>query len=131
MNLDKLTIDLSAYAGKKVLISIAGVPGSSGNALYLDEIEVGSASKIANVQTIDINGLKVYPNPANDVLNITLENKDEAKAVLLDMQGKVITDFNIVNGNGTLNTAAISEGIYLLNISCNEAISTVKVDIKH
>jgi len=127
----QVTIDLSAYAGKKVLISIAGVPGSSGNALYLDEIEVGSASKIANVQTIDINGLKVYPNPANDVLNITLENKDEAKAVLLDMQGKVITDFNIVNGNGTLNTAAISEGIYLLNISCNEAISTVKVDIKH
>ena len=127
----QVTVDLSAYAGKKVLISIAGVPGSSGNALYLDEIEVGSASKIANVQTIDINGLKVYPNPANDVLNITLENKDEAKAVLLDMQGKVITDFNIVNGNGTLNTAAISEGIYLLNISCNEAISTVKVDIKH
>ena len=127
----QVTIDLSAYAGKKVLISIAGVPGSSGNALYLDEIEVGSASKIANVQTIDINGLKVYPNPANDVLNITLENKDEAKAVLLDMQGKVITDFNIVNGNGTLNTGAISEGIYLLNISCNEDISTVKVDIKH
>lgn len=127
----QVTVDLAKYAGKKVLISVAGVPGSSGNALYIDEIEIGSAAKIASTQSVEIAGLAVYPNPANDHINVTLTDKDAGTLTLMDMQGKTIKNMTFTNGSAIMSTDNISEGIYLLNISNGTATSTVKVDIKH
>ncbi len=112
----KVSVDLSAYAGKSVLISVAGIPGSSGNSLFIDEIEVGSASKIASVDNIEIQGLSVYPNPANNSLNVSIERKENAKATLISLQGNVISEFDIINGSAALNTSSISEGLYIINV---------------
>lgn len=127
----QVSVDLSAYAGKSVLISVAGIPGSSGNSLYIDEIEVGSASKIASVYNIEVQGLSVYPNPANNSLNVSIERKENAKATLISLQGNVISEFDIINGSATLNTSSISEGLYIINVKSGESTSAVKVNIKH
>ena len=127
----QVNVDLSEYAGKTVLISVAGIPGSSGNSLYIDEIEVGSASKIASVDNIDIQGLSVYPNPANSSINISIESKENAKATLISLQGNVINEFDIINGSATFNTSDISEGIYIINVKSISATSAIKVNIKH
>jgi hypothetical protein len=127
----QVSVDLSAYAGKSVLISVAGIPGSSGNSLYIDEIEVGSASKIASVDDIEVQGLSVYPNPANNSLNVSIERKENAKATLISLQGNVISEFDIINGSATLNTSSISEGLYIINVKSGESTSAIKVNIKH
>ena len=127
----QVSVDLSAYAGKSVLISVAGIPGSSGNSLYIDEIEVGSASKIASVDDIEVQSLSVYPNPANNSLNVSIERKENAKATLISLQGNVITEFDIINGSATLNTSCISEGLYIINVNSGESTSAIKVNIKH
>lgn len=126
-----VTIDLAAYAGKKVLISIAGVPGTNGSALWLDEIEIGSASKIASLDDVQIEGLNIYPNPVNDVLNVSIENKENARASLINLQGIVVTEFDVLNGIASIDISNISEGLYIMNIKSGNATSSVKVNIKH
>ena len=126
-----VTINLAEYAGKKVIISVAGVPGTGGSAMWLDEIEIGSASKIASINDIKIDGLSIYPNPANGVLNISISNQENTKASLINAQGVVITEFNILNGKATLNTSGISDGLYFLNVKLGDVESTEKVNIKH
>ncbi len=130
-NFKLVNVDLSKYAGKSVLISVAGIPGSSGNSLYIDEIEVGSASKIASADDIQIEKLSIYPNPAKDILNVSIKNNENAKASLINAQGVIITEFNILNGKATLNTSGISDGLYFLNVKFGDVESTEKVNIKH
>lgn len=130
-NFKLVNVDLSKYAGKSVLISVAGIPGSSGNSLYIDEIEVGSASKIASIDDIQIEELSIYPNPAKDVLNVSINNNENAKAYLINAQGVIITEFNILNGKAKLNTSGISDGLYFLNVKFGDVESTEKVNIKH
>lgn len=130
-NFKLVNVDLSKYAGKSVLISVAGIPGSSGNSLYIDEIEVGSASKIASIDEIQIEELSIYPNPAKDVLNVSIKNNENVKASLINAQGVIITEFNILNGKATLNTSGISDGLYFLNVKFGDVESTEKVNIKH
>ena len=126
-----VTVDLTAYAGKKVLISVAGVPGSGGSALWLDEIEIGSESKIASIEDIKIEGLSIYPNPVNDILNISFDSKELAHATLMDIRGVIVTEFDILNGESSLNTSSMSEGIYFMNIKSGNGVSSIKVNVKH
>jgi hypothetical protein len=60
--------------------------------------------------------LSVYPNPANNSLNVSIERKENAKATLISLQGNVISEFDIINGSAALNTSSISEGLYIINV---------------
>ena len=124
-------MSLSQFAGKKVLISINGVPGTSGNAMYLDEIEVGSAQKIASVYTTELAGVNVYPNPANDVITISLANGDNAIATVMDIQGNVLFTENVLSGKATINTSDIATGVYMIQISNGTEVSTKKITVAH
>ena len=127
----QIVLSLSQFAGKKVLISINGVPGTSGNAMYLDEIEVGSAQKIASVYTTELAGVNVYPNPANDVITISLANGDNAIATVMDIQGNVIFTENVLSGKATINTSDIATGVYMIQISNGTEVSTKKITVAH
>ncbi len=78
---------------------------------------------------------RVYPNPANDIVNIQFEAKLSNSAYtfeLIDITGSLIRQVNTVESNVQLNTADISEGIYFYRISTNgKMITTQKLAIKH
>ena len=59
----------------------------------------------------------VYPNPATDVVAITLPNNATVSSVqVLDMRGAKVGGAQYV-GRGELNVAALAKGMYLLQIS--------------
>jgi len=72
-----------------------------------------------SVQDFDENTLKVYPNPASDVLNIESISGSIGKANLkiFDLSGRLIInqalDFNTLQ---TLNVSQLQSGVYLLKI---------------
>jgi hypothetical protein len=127
----KQTIDLSAYAGKTIMVSVSGIPGSSGNALYIDEIELGSAAKIATTNAPSIEGLSIYPNPANKTVNINMTEATNAKVLVTDLQGKIVMTQDILNGAGSLNTSNLPNGIYMIKVSNGFAVSNHKVTVAH
>lgn len=79
-------------------------------------------------------GLKAYPNPTSDLLNINikLENASDVTFDIIDFQGRrVQTDQfdNVQSGTVLINTSALSSGTYLLNIRTDEGTKTQKIVI--
>ncbi len=84
--------------------------------------------------------LNVYPNPANNVLNIAYSKlmSSTVQVRLVDLQGNVLKEHAIVKGfNQELDfdVSVISDGIYLLNFVDtslgSEMITTFKVYVRH
>ncbi|MBL4593486.1 MAG: multicopper oxidase domain-containing protein [Flavobacteriales bacterium] len=61
----------------------------------------------------NIGGLSIYPNPANELLNIETDFQIE-KIILYDATGKVVLSSN--QKVNTLNISALNKGLYLINI---------------
>jgi hypothetical protein len=55
----------------------------------------------------------VYPNPANDVLNIKVGNEEIATVSIVSMDGKVVA----TSTNGTVNIADITAGMYMYQVT--------------
>jgi hypothetical protein len=65
----------------------------------------------------------IYPNPVNDVLTI---DGNYTSATIYDVFGKVVLTTDYQN---TINVAALSNGIYFININTNNAITVKKIII--
>lgn len=82
-----------------------------------------------------IEGVKVFPNPANEVLNVTFDaNNTDYTVELTDLQGRTVAtqSFNGVTGLQTVNfsVADVAAGSYIVTIA-NDAVShTESVVIK-
>lgn len=76
----------------------------------------------AGVESIEVNRVSVYPNPATSYIKV--EGAAE-KLVLVDMTGRAVAE----TANATIDVTALPVGNYLLNIYNNGSISTVKVMI--
>lgn len=82
-------------------------------------------------------GLSVYPNPANDKVNVSysLTNDANVEVTVTDLAGKVVYTANAgSNAAGThaltINTAAFNNGIYMVMFKANNEVSTQKIVIR-
>ncbi len=70
--------------------------------------------------------VSLYPNPVNNVLNITVPSSIQIEgATMYDILGKG-TQVE-VSANNTINTSSLASGVYLLTINTNEGNITKKV----
>lgn len=62
--------------------------------------------------------IKVYPNPANDVLNIDLSNlpKSEITTEIHNTIGQLVYETKTFNHNLVINTSSFAGGVYTVNI---------------
>ena len=70
-----------------------------------------SCAGTAGLIDIDQNEIRVYPNPANDVLNISLSNVDSI--TISDINGKQILTLDS-NTFHQINTSNLQSGIYFI-----------------
>jgi hypothetical protein len=75
---------------------------------------------VAGVERLDIDRVNVYPNPATSYINV-----DGAvdTLTLYDMQGALV----IESHTNILDVTTLPAGNYLLKISSNEGVRTVKI----
>lgn len=66
----------------------------------------------------------IYPNPAKDILNITLENNLITSVALTDLQGKILMERDIKDAE-SFNIAHLPDGLFLLQLS-NEKQRIIK-----
>ena len=59
----------------------------------------------------------IFPNPATDYLSVRLSEIDNAKYVILDIQGRVMLKGDISGGEVTINLKKLSIGTYLIKIN--------------
>jgi hypothetical protein len=81
-------------------------------------------------------GMSVYPNPANGSTTVSFETSSASEVTLnvTDLSGKNV--FNTVLGtvNGSqqvnINTDALSNGVYMVNLNIDGKISTQKLIVR-
>ncbi|CAN5553588.1 hypothetical protein BH11BAC2_BH11BAC2_12590 [soil metagenome] len=83
------------------------------------------------------NSFQVYPNPANEKVNISLNVKERSavKIELTDISGKVIlvilNDQKIGIINQEFNSSVLANGVYLIKLTVNGSITTEKLNVAH
>lgn len=126
------TVSLAAFAGQsEVFIKYVGT-SNYGNNMYIDNINVSSATSVSENE---LTSLSVYPNPASTEVNVSFEAKNANYLVkLVDLQGRVISNQNLTNLNGTqvisIPTENVAKGSYIVSITSNGLTSTKSVVIK-
>lgn len=97
--------------------------------LYIDEVTFSGY-----VSTNDINGVKnnvsVYPSPAKESVNISISV--DAKAVkIMDVTGRTVGIFQMVNNKASIETANYKSGLYLYNVvdAENQVLGSGKFEV--
>jgi hypothetical protein len=79
----------------------------------------------ASTSDKQISEFGVYPNPAQDVLNITLDNSllsSVTHTILYDIQGRMVKDFGASKTN--LDVSNVASGVYFLTVDVNNGAYT-------
>jgi hypothetical protein len=75
-------------------------------------------------------GLSVYPNPANEVINVSLNKSTNATISVVNVAGKVVKTSTINGLNTSINASDLTNGVYYVTITDGTSIATEKVVIK-
>jgi PKD repeat protein len=75
-------------------------------------------------------GVRLFPNPAHNELNITISEDVPAEYFIYDVQGRVVMHEMITDGAALVNLANFSNGIYMVFIITKEESFTRKF-VKH
>jgi hypothetical protein len=115
--------------------------GANGNNIYLDDINIYSGGPsdviVVNVAELDeIDGLSLYPNPAENEVNLQFIVKD-AKTVqvqIQDVTGKIVQYHNVNAAIGAnlvvMDTQALSSGVYFVAIKSGESQKVMQFVVK-
>jgi hypothetical protein len=77
-------------------------------------------------------GLKLYPNPSNDVIKIELDTTTitNSKALVYNMLGAQVDSFNILENKGLLDVKNYNKGMYILKINVNGEVQSHQIIVK-
>lgn len=103
----------------------------SGADLYQNPIivTVGYGGVGINTPTLVAENISVYPNPANDVINVDWHGAAVSRITITDIQGRQVQE---LNSDGTQSAVAIqvnnyAAGIYFVNLFSGEEVVTKKI----
>ncbi len=122
-------IDLSDYLGEQILVRFRFSSDNfqTADGFYFDDLKVNivEESQLGVNETIK-NSFNIYPNPTNNVLNITTPNSNYT-IKLFNLQGQIVQKIKSVTGSKTIDLSNLSTGIYILKLTSQKASKTFKV----
>jgi PKD repeat protein/poly(3-hydroxybutyrate) depolymerase len=75
-----------------------------------------------------LNALSIYPNPTKGTLQINWSsNQNELSYQLVDFSGKTVQQKQTITKGETISIAHLADGLYLMTLTANDVIKTVKV----
>jgi hypothetical protein len=138
--------ELERSVDAKDFVSIATIQGKGSNSRYsyedtkpvagvnyyrlkmIDNMGAVSYSKVVSASVKGTNAMvTVYPNPAQDVLNISLSQAADFSITLTDVSGKLIQASHITGSSATIDMSKLQQGIYLLKYTNGSQTELFKV----
>lgn len=93
-------------------------------------IEFRGVTNYASIATQNkTNTFEIYPNPANNVLTVNLNNYKNAQIQVIDITGKIVLTTNTTQTKNALDVANLTKGVYFIKIISNNQ-STTKQFVK-
>ena len=117
------TYDINAYQGQNVYIAIQCVSVDA-FALLIDAFKV-TATALGTADFFKSN-FTVYPNPSNNVLNISNTNSLEiTSASITDVNGRIVKEVN--SSVESINISELNAGVYFLKIKTIDGEGFTKI----
>ncbi len=113
-----ITIPTSATLGTtrmRVMMQYSSVPSSSCGSYTYGQVEdyslniVSTAKEVSNTYATEI---KIYPNPAKEVLHVSNAKSSEYK--IFDISGKLVKSGTL--NNGSIDVNSLTKGIYMIQV---------------
>jgi len=81
----------------------------------MDNFTTNQTSVGVNIPAISV--AKVYPNPAHDMLYVSMTDNTVTKIAVADMTGKIVASYVVTGTQMAVNTAGLSVGVYMLQLT--------------
>lgn len=102
----------------------------------IDEVWQGLWIDSTGINNRNISGMKMYPNPASESVNVTFsaENAENGQISVMNLMGQMVynSDVEVMEGYNLINIPVkqLNSGIYMVTIRTNTGISTQKLIVK-
>ena len=102
----------------------------------VNEVSQGLWIDSTGISNRIISGMKMYPNPASESVNVTFSSEEYADAVIsvMNLMGQTVYTENVNIHEGynmvTLSTNNFRSGVYMVNIKTDKGTSTQKLIVK-
>ena len=88
------------------------------------EVTIEQSDDVAENSKMQV---KVYPNPAEDVVNVTAEGLRNVE--LIDMMGRIISR-NESSETATIDLSGLAPGIYFLRLTTENSVATQRLEVR-
>jgi hypothetical protein len=90
---------------------------NSATTCYTLKVQLGTATRGDDLITSDVQKVDVFPNPANNVVNVNLTGfTGKSDVSLLDVNGRMILHREVSSVNSQFDISALPAGIYMMRI---------------
>lgn len=95
-------------------------------AFAIDDLSISAEQDVTGISEIHANSFKVFPNPSNDVINISANEKSEiSKITIVSLDGKSV--LGTYQSQNQIDIQHLDAGVYLLKILSNGAVTTMRI----
>lgn len=78
------------------------------------------------------NGLTIYPNPADGILQVSIRSFEEQASIeIYNVSGSLIKSLNINNPNADINTSDLANGLYFIKAKTGDRVFVRKFSVIH
>lgn len=112
------------FAGQNVYVAFRNYNTTDIFLMKIDDINVTSGTGIENHEL----NATIFPNPANNVLNINA-NSNINRVEVYNMMGQMVGSYNVNDVNTQISTTSFANGVYTVKISTENGMSTQKFTV--
>lgn len=73
------------------------------------------ADATTNIDEINVSNIQVYPNPANNVVNVV--NAENASIIVINMVGEIVVSIDNASANQSIDISNLANGTYFVKVN--------------
>ena len=124
-NWGQRVVNLSDFAGQTVRIAFVHNNCTNMFIMKIDDIYVGEG---VGINEVEENFVSVYPNPANNVINVNATS-NISNVEVYTITGQKVGDFTANNTNTTISISNLTSGLYLMRIHTENGVINKKFSV--
>ena len=93
----------------------------------INEVIVIEEGQTLSAIGLDNNEIRLYPNPVNDFLNITIKGNTSSNYAIYNLAGKLIQEMTMLPASNQINIKSLKSGIYFIHLNTNQKTTIHKI----
>jgi hypothetical protein len=109
-------------------VTAADLEATNGVVHVIDKVILPDLNA-TSVNDLNDADFSVYPNPADDILNISADSPI-ADVKMMNLTGKVVLHRSMLSSNERIDVSSYTPGIYFIVVENNGSVNTKKIIIR-